>query len=1304
MPAFGVSVHAVALLRGRFSSVETGIKRSCARNINLLPEGGGREIDMKKISAILLLFSISATLFSAPPAAAADLGVGYTYNFDKNYTVNKNAWREDTTASRWCDYSGGTVTQVTDAVGENTTPCAKFTNSGAHVYFTTLGSDICHKNADGTPRFFKVDFRVYTDGEGLEDVAPGGMWQDPWATPLAVIGASPTLGYADAAQKPIACLEKNTWNEVTYIFRLDNKHTKANGYTYFDTYSDIFVNGKRIAENLKYPDTRSIFTGLTDSNRVKIDFLAKAKSGENFTAYIDDIGLSVHNVSPAPDKPAKTPGKADIGAERAYYIVDEDFTLPCGGTNTQTGEVNLSDYSWELKSGTAKNYDTNIKNYVPLRLFDSDVAGGAFIERSFEPQYSQVRLEYRTAFNTVSADGSGAVALLCGEKESLRVYDAGGVLFCNGTSLNKTVTAGAEYGICAELDMEQKLAAVYVNGEKCAENIALGTNCVDKIRARTTDAFVGEMTFSPVRISRGYSVAEKFVPYRKGQRLPAGGEWTAEGAATVTKFGEHCPWDVYALKLDGGRISRPVATDGRDVLEFRLYSPGQIERLDISLGGFSAYIADGGFYIGTQKIRQLRDNMWHMLRLELDTAVHTVSVRINGKLLAADIAYENGTGSELAFAAIGTVYIDDIMLSPAPEPDEFYPAEPAESTERDVKVGVQVCDLWREGKHYGWKPIEKYPARMPVMGTYDDGSIEAKDWELKYMAENGIDFAIYTWFAPSGVNGSIKEPRFVANSLEAYFNSRYKSSVKMAIMWENSAYRSYKSTAAERGAECLAHFKNVLVPYWIEYYFSDPDYLMLDGKIVFSVYKLDPMVAAFGEENTRAALEYLRAAVKSELGRDMYLLACIDSETRGSMHASSWTTYNNMTDCKSFGFDATYFYGYPEGGATFGRQYNKIMALEANEGVLAAAATKNIPTVSAGRDSEAWTGIRGRLLTPAAFGGLLEKVKTEYLSGSGENALDKLLVLDNWNEYGEGHYIAPTRVAGFGYLDAVAQTFGAPEHTNEKPRYPGRLGHLYSGTCGGRAARWSDSFTEVVRWDFDASAEGWTNSGLTSLRQSDGAVSGRGQYIISPALSLTLAGDEVVHVRARNGSTGTATTRLEFKTQSAPDFGERVEVYNQPLGMKAGEWVDIYYDMSELTGGTPAASGWRAGEVLTTVRIAPHGDDKYSAYAYDYIEILRAKDTPPAEEKFSVSAEFDAGRGAVYRVTNPDYKIACTAWLAEYDGDRLERVTLAERRELAVGKYEFTIPAAPAAGRVYRFGLWDSDMTPLVPRGEYTAK
>lgn len=35
----------------------------------------------------------------------------------------------------------------------------------------------------------------------------------------------------------------------------------------------------------------------------------------------------------------------------------------------------------------------------------------------------------------------------------------------------------------------------------------------------------------------------------------------------------------------------------------------------------------------------------------------------------------------------------------------------------------------------------------------------------------------------------------------------------------------------------------------------------------------------------------------------------------------------------------------------------------------------------------------------------------------------KMLLLDNWNEYGEGHYIFPTRQYGFGYLDAVRNVF-----------------------------------------------------------------------------------------------------------------------------------------------------------------------------------------------------------------------------------------------------------------------------------------
>ena len=38
------------------------------------------------------------------------------------------------------------------------------------------------------------------------------------------------------------------------------------------------------------------------------------------------------------------------------------------------------------------------------------------------------------------------------------------------------------------------------------------------------------------------------------------------------------------------------------------------------------------------------------------------------------------------------------------------------------------------------------------------------------------------------------------------------------------------------------------------------------------------------------------------------------------------------------------------------------------------------------------------------------------------------LPLDNWNEWSEGHYLAPHRQYGFGYLDVVRKVFSdAPE-------------------------------------------------------------------------------------------------------------------------------------------------------------------------------------------------------------------------------------------------------------------------------------
>jgi hypothetical protein len=45
-----------------------------------------------------------------------------------------------------------------------------------------------------------------------------------------------------------------------------------------------------------------------------------------------------------------------------------------------------------------------------------------------------------------------------------------------------------------------------------------------------------------------------------------------------------------------------------------------------------------------------------------------------------------------------------------------------------------------------------------------------------------------------------------------------------------------------------------------------------------------------------------------------------------------------------------------------------------------------------------------------------------------------MIMIDNWNEFGEGHFIMPSNLAGFGYLDALRDVFlDSKPHSDVKP-------------------------------------------------------------------------------------------------------------------------------------------------------------------------------------------------------------------------------------------------------------------------------
>ena len=119
----------------------------------------------------------------------------------------------------------------------------------------------------------------------------------------------------------------------------------------------------------------------------------------------------------------------------------------------------------------------------------------------------------------------------------------------------------------------------------------------------------------------------------------------------------------------------------------------------------------------------------------------------------------------------------------------------------------------------------------------------------------------------------------------------------------------------------------------------------------------------------------------------------------------------------------------------------------------------NLITCSMGWDSSPWGGMTSSIkwrLTPDEFQTVLQNAKEMMdtrITGSLEN---RVVLLDNWNEYGEGHYIFPTRQFGFGYLDAVRKVFSTtdqihtdivPEDVGTKFKYEGANKIYYRLIC-----------------------------------------------------------------------------------------------------------------------------------------------------------------------------------------------------------------------------------------------------------------
>lgn len=338
----------------------------------------------------------------------------------------------------------------------------------------------------------------------------------------------------------------------------------------------------------------------------------------------------------------------------------------------------------------------------------------------------------------------------------------------------------------------------------------------------------------------------------------------------------------------------------------------------------------------------------------------------------------------------------------------------------DLLIGAHMCPLWKMGERAQvWEPIVGWPNRTPALGYYDEGSPEVTDWEIKWCLEHGIDYFVYCWYRAH--HGAPVEQRLGHGIHEGLFNARYGDQFKFAIMWENG-------NAA--GVADEADLFDNLLPYWIETYFKRDNYLKVDGKPVLYIYRPEKLVPELGGvPQVKAAYDKMRrVCAEAGLG-GLWILG----EYRG-------LAPDHLRLLADQGLDASFAYCWPVPNSP-----PSAKAVEVQTDIwqrrLALGTLPDIVTVSMGWDSRPWHPSSSIWrLTPEDFQKACELSITAARQRPEGSLGRRMILLDNWNEYGEGHYIAPHRQYSFGYLDAARNAYcDAPaEHVDLVPEDVGR--------------------------------------------------------------------------------------------------------------------------------------------------------------------------------------------------------------------------------------------------------------------------
>ena len=321
--------------------------------------------------------------------------------------------------------------------------------------------------------------------------------------------------------------------------------------------------------------------------------------------------------------------------------------------------------------------------------------------------------------------------------------------------------------------------------------------------------------------------------------------------------------------------------------------------------------------------------------------------------------------------------------------------------------------------------------KVPLWGYENEQDPGVMTKKIDAASTHGIDVFIFDWYYYD--DGPYLEKALDSGFLRASNNDK----IKFALLWCNHDVGAFK-----KGAVRPETFDKITDEI-ITKYFKNPSYWKIDGCPFFSIYQFTTFLETFGGDITKAvaALERFREKVKAAGFPDLHLDGSLWDLKAGHRDAmieqlgiNSTSTYTWVHHIPLSDFPVSEYA--VEGDAYF----NAVLTGGGHNGLETPAGSLKVPyylNVSMGWDPSPRCGAVTAAYwldhkSPYPFGPVLEGNSPEqfkkYLARAKSLTMknpedQRIIIINSWNEWGEGSYLEPDTVHRMDYLDAVRDVF-----------------------------------------------------------------------------------------------------------------------------------------------------------------------------------------------------------------------------------------------------------------------------------------